>query len=122
MRSHAVKVPVVMNKLRITEGSTPRKYSIQTDVSMMTMSVLAHLVEVAFSSDSSLQLAKLPLTVHLQEEAQSFLNGRSLGATPPPDLTARVISLSSITTFVRIIHLHYVYLLYTLGWFSCKPS
>ena len=84
MRSHAVKVPVVMNKLRITESSPPLKYLIQADVSMMTMSVPAHLVEVAFPSDSPLQFAKVSLTVHLQEEAQSFLNGRSLGATPPP--------------------------------------
>jgi len=49
----------------------PLEYSIQADVSTMTMSVPSHLCKIAFPTDPALEGTELLLAVDLDQQAQA---------------------------------------------------
>jgi len=56
----------------------PLRYSIQADVSTMTISVSSHFVQVALPTDFALELAELLLAVDLNQQPQTGLYCRPL--------------------------------------------
>jgi len=64
--------------LATTRQRLPLRYSIQADVSTITISISSHFVQVALPTDFALELAKLFLAVDLNEQPQSGLYCRPL--------------------------------------------
>ena len=87
----------------------------------MTISVPSHFLKITLPGDLAFEGAEFLLAVDLNQQAQADSMAERF-VRHPLERRARDISLSSITTFVLMIHLHHVYPLYTLRLLLSRPQ